>query len=102
MYKSSEGGLNIMKKRRKSAKKPVKHATWGEKLNDLWGWTKDLGSTLWTKLMGTAFDEEFPLALGLVLTGGAILVGCLDPWTVVGVLGVALGAHKLYHIFKWH
>ena len=52
--------------------------------------------------MGTAFDEEFPLALGLVLTGGAILVGCLDPWTVVGVLGVALGAHKLYHIFKWH
>jgi hypothetical protein len=91
-----------MKKRRKSAKKPVKQVTWGEKLNRAWDWTKDLASALWTKLMGTAFDEEFPLALGLVLTGGAILVGCLDPWTVVGVLGVALGAHKLYHIFKWH
>tara|TARA_B100000676_G_C17423074_1_gene505534 strand:+ start:48 stop:323 length:276 start_codon:yes stop_codon:yes gene_type:complete len=90
-----------MKRTRKSAKKPVKQATWGDKLNEAWGWTKDLSSTLWTKLMGTAFDDEFPLGLGLVLTGGAILVGCLDPWTVIGILGVVLGAHKLYHIFKW-
>ena len=90
-----------MKKRRKSAKKPVKRATWGNKLNDAWGWMKNLSSSLWTKLMGTAFDDELPLGLGLVLTGGAILVGCLDPWTVIGILGVVLGAHKLYHIFKW-
>jgi hypothetical protein len=90
-----------MKRTRKSAKKPVKQATWGDKLDEAWGWTKDLSSTLWTKLMGTAFDDEFPLGLGLVLTGGAILVGCLDPWTVIGILGVVLGAHKLYHIFKW-
>ena len=90
-----------MKRTRKSAKKPVKQATWGDKLNEAWGWTKDLSSTLWTKLMGTAFDDEFPLGLGLVLTGGAILIGCLDPWTVIGILGVVLGAHKLYHIFKW-
>ena len=90
-----------MKRTRKSAKKPVKQGAWGDKLNEAWGWTKDLSSTLWTKLMGTAFDDEFPLGLGLVLTGGAILIGCLDPWTVIGILGVVLGAHKLYHIFKW-
>ena len=90
-----------MKRTRKSAKKPVKQATWGDKLDEAWSWTKDLSSTLWAKLMGTAFDDEFPLGLGLVLTGGAILVGCLDPWTVIGILGVVLGAHKLYHIFKW-
>ena len=90
-----------MKRTRKSAKKPVKQATWGDKLGDAWGWTKNIASNLWTKLMGTAFDDEFPIGLGLVLTGGAILVGCLDPWTVIGILGVVLGAHKLYHIFKW-
>ena len=56
-----------MKRTRKSAKKPVKQATWGDKLDEAWGWTKDLSSTLWTKLMGTAFDDEFPLGLGLVL-----------------------------------
>jgi len=91
-----------MKRKRKSVKKPVSKSTWGDKLNDIWDWTKDLTSNLWTKLMGTAFDEEFPLALGLVLTGGAILVGCLDPWTVIGILGVAIGSHRLYHILEWH
>jgi hypothetical protein len=91
-----------MKRKRKSAKKPVVKSTWGDKLNEAWGWGKDLSSNLWNKFIGTAFDEEFPLALGLVLTGGAILIGCLDPWTVIGILGVAIGSHRLYHIFKWH
>jgi len=91
-----------MKKMRKNAKKPVKKATWGDKLNQSWGWLKDLGSKLWNKFLGTAFDDEFPLALGLVLTGGAIMAGCLDPWLLIGALGVVVGGHKLYHILKWH
>jgi hypothetical protein len=91
-----------MKKTRKKAKKSVKRATWGDTVDSCWSWLKDKGSHTWAKLMGTAFDDEFPLALGLVLTGGAILVGGLNPWTVIGLLGVVVGGHKLYHILKWH
>jgi hypothetical protein len=91
-----------MKKTRKKARKSSKRATWQDKFNDCWGWLKSKSALMWKKLMGTTFDEEFPLALGLALTGGAILAGCLDPWTVIGILGVVVGGHKLYHIFKWH
>ena len=90
-----------MKKTRKKAKKVAK-ATWKDKLNDCWSWISEKSRRLWDKLMGSAFDEEFPLALGLVLTGGAILVGCLDPWKLIGLLGVVLGGVKLYRLFKWH
>ena len=90
-----------MKKTRKKAKKAVKKLTWRDKLSNVWGWVSDKSRRLWNKLMGSAFDEEFPLALGLVLTGGAILAGCLNPWTVIGLLGVVVGGHKLYHIFKF-
>ncbi len=91
-----------MKRSRKRAKKPVKKATWGDKLNSGWSWVKNAVSHMWNRLMSTAFDDEFPLALGLVLTGGAIMAGCLDPWLLIGALGVVVGGHKLYHIFKWH
>ena len=90
-----------MKNRRKNAKK-AKKATWGDKMNNALSWVSTKSRRLWDKLMGSAFDDEFPLALGLVLTGGAIIVGCLDPWLVIGILGVAIGSYKLYHIFKWH
>ena len=91
-----------MKRSRKKVKKPAKKATWGSKIDGIWSWVKNASSRSWDKLMGSAFDDEFPLALGLVLTGGAILVGCLDPWLVIGILGVVVGGHKLYHILKWH
>ena len=90
-----------MKKTRKKAKKAKKQITWRNKLKNCWVWTKDKSVHLWDKLMGTAFDYEFPLAFGMVLTGGAILAGCLNPWTVIGLLGVLVGGHKLYHIFKF-
>ena len=91
-----------MKKTRKRTKKSKKNATWSDKLTGAWEWLRDRSLRLWDKLMGSAFDEEFPLALGLVLTGGAILIGCLNPWTVIALLAVAVGGAKLYHIFKWH
>ena len=91
-----------MKRTRKKAKKPAKKTTWGDKLDQSWSWTKGVSSRMWNKLMGTAVDDEFPLALGLMLTGGAIMVGCLDPWLLIGALGVLVGGHKLYHILKWH
>lgn len=91
-----------MKKTRKKAKKVVKKLTWRNKLNNVWSWISDRSSRLWHRLMSSAFDEEFPLALGLMLTGGAILAGCLDPWKLIGLLGVVLGGVKLYRLFKWH
>ena len=90
-----------MKKTRKKAKKAVK-TTWKDKLIDVWGWISDKSHRLWDKIMGSAYDEEFPLAFGLVLTGGAILAGCLDPWKLIGLLGVVLGGVKLYRLLKWH
>ena len=90
-----------MKKTRKKAKKPVK-CTWKDKLNSVWNWISDKGRRMWDKFMGSAFDEEFPLAFGLVLTGGAILAGCLDPWKLIGLFGVVLGSVQLYRLFKWH
>ena len=93
---------NIMKKRKKTPKKLVKKATWHDKLSGAWGWLKEKSLRLWNKLMSSAFDEEFPLALGLVLTGGAILVGCLNPWTVIALLAIVVGGVRLYHLFKWH
>ena len=90
-----------MKKRRKKTKATEVY-TWHDKLNDLWVWAKDKAEWAWNKFLGTAFDEELPLALGLILTGGAILAGCLDPWKLIGLLGVVLGGVKLYRLFKWH
>ena len=90
-----------MKKTRKTAKKAVK-TTWKDKLNNVWGWISNKTHKLWNKVMGSAYDEEFPLAFGLVLTGGAILAGCLDPWKLIGLLGVVLGGVKLYRLLKWH
>ena len=90
-----------MKKTRKKAKKAVK-TTWKDKLNNMWSWISDTAHKLWSKVMGSAYDEEFPLAFGLVLTGGAILAGCLDPWKLIGLLGVILGGVKLYRLLKWH
>ena len=91
-----------MKRTRKRAKKPAKKITWGDKLSESWVALKDFGSRMWDKFLGLAFDEEFPLALGLMLTGGAIMAGCLDPWLLIGALGVVVGGHKLYHMLKWH
>ena len=91
-----------MKKTRKRAKKAAKAVTWQDKLNNCWSWVRAKSSRLWDKMMGSAFDEEFPLALGLVLTGGAILAGCLDPWKLIGLLGVIIGGVKLYRLFRWH
>jgi hypothetical protein len=89
-------------KKKKTAKKATKAVTWRDKLDSAWGWVSDKSSRLWSKLMNSAFDEEFPLAFGLVLTGGAILAGCLAPWTVIALLAVVVGGAKLYHLFKWH
>ena len=89
-------------KTRKKAKKAAKLATWKDKLNDVWGWISEKSHRLWDKLMGSAFAEEIPLALGLVLTGGAILAGCLAPWTVIALLAIVVGGAKLYRLFKWH
>ena len=87
-------------KKTKKTKKVVKKATWRDKLNNAWKWSLGKASHLWNKLMGSAFDEEFPLALGLVLTGGAILAGCLDPWAVISLLAVVVGGVKLYRLFN--
>lgn len=91
-----------MKKLRRKAKKPAKQATWGDKFNDLMAWCGNTASHTWSRFKDTAFDEEFPLALGMILTGGGILVGCLNPWTLIGILGVLVGGHKLYQILKWY
>tara|TARA_Y100000593_G_C4080322_1_gene223534 strand:- start:51 stop:323 length:273 start_codon:yes stop_codon:yes gene_type:complete len=90
-----------MKKTRKRAKKVAK-VTWKDKLNDAGSWLSNKSRRAWDKIMGSAFDEEFPLAFGLMLTGGAILAGCLDPWKLIGLLGVVLGGVKLYRLLKWH
>ena len=89
-------------KKKKTVKKATKAVTWREKLHGAWGRVSDKSQRLWTKLMDSAFDEEFPLAFGLVLTGGAILAGCLAPWTVIALLAVVVGGAKLYRLFKWH
>ena len=66
-------------KKKKTKKAAKKAATWRDKLHSAWSWVSEKAHRLWDKLMGSAFDEEFPLAMGLVLTGGAILAGCLAP-----------------------
>ena len=88
-----------MKKRTRSKKK-AHLSLWGKikgGVSSLWSWTKNRLSGAWEYLN----DNEFMDGVLAVLLGGALIVGCLEPWVIIGWGSLLWGAKRVYDIVKY-
>ena len=87
-------------KRKTRAKKKAPLSLWGKikgGVSSLWSWTKDRLSGVWEYLN----DNEFMDGVLAVLLGGALIVGCLEPWVIIGWGSLLWGAKRVYDIVKY-